>query len=187
MGFFVSGMDDREAIERVLSGDRDAFRHIVERYWRKVMAVVRQRISTAEDVEEVVQNVFLRAYQKIGQLRDVRVLAHWLYQIAQKCSVDYLRRKRHQAWTSSEEVCTILDEKEAENRKEDDMSFEIRDAVASLPTKYREVVMLRFIGGMSCDEVAEYLGEPAGTVRNRLFRANELLKMKLRNLFKGEK
>ncbi|MCX7704328.1 MAG: sigma-70 family RNA polymerase sigma factor [Planctomycetota bacterium] len=181
----VNRMDDKEIIERVLSGERETFRYIVERYWRKVMAVVRQRISAPEEVEEVVQNVFLRVYQKLNQLRDASFFSYWLYQIAQKCSVDYLRRGVHRPYASSEEVNAMLDRKEAERKEEDDVRVEVRDAVDSLPPRYREVVMLRFVGGMSCNEIAEYLGEPSGTVRNRLFRANKMLKLKLRHLFKG--
>jgi len=56
----------------------------------------------------------------------------------------------------------------------------VLDAVEALPQKYREVVMLRFLGGMTCKELAEFLDEPAGTVRNRLFRALEMLRSKLR-------
>lgn len=178
-------MDEAEVIRRVLSGDEDSFRHLVELYWRKVMAVVRQKLSSPEEVEDVVQDTFVRAYQKLGQLRDASTFAFWLYRIAQKATIDHLRRKhRRKTHTSTDDVRTILDAKEARRKMENDVNEEVRDAVESLPPKYKEVVTLRFIGSMSCKEVAEYLGEPEGTVRNRLFRANEMLKRRLVHLFK---
>lgn len=148
------------------------------------MAVVRQRISSPEEVEDVVQNTFVRAYQKLGQLRDASTFAFWLYRIAQKCTIDHLRRRRHSPHTSTEDVRMVLDAKEAKRKGEEDVSDEVRSAVESLPPRYREVVTLRFIGGMSCKEVAEYLGEPEGTIRNRLFRANEMLRRRLMHLFR---
>ena len=178
-------MDEAEIIKRVLSGDEDSFRHLVELYWRKVMAVVRQKVSSPEEVEDVVQNTFVRAYQKLGQLRDASTFAFWLYRIAQKSAIDYIRRgRRHKTHTSTDDVQTILNAKESRRKREDDVNEEVRDAVESLPPKYREVVTLRFIGGMSCKEVAEYLGEPEGTIRNRLFRANEMLRRRLMHLFR---
>ena len=168
-------MTDGETIKRVLSGDVEAFRHIVERYWRHVLALVRQRLGASADVEDVLQETFIKAYRKLGQLRDPTRLRMWLMSIAQKACVDHVRKRRGSVL--GEEGAALA---AADGASEGGLSEEVRRVVESLPALYREVVMLRFAGGMSCKEIADYLGEPAGTVRNRLFRANEMLRRRLK-------
>ncbi len=171
-------MDDAEAVKRVRAGDIEAFRVLVERHWRGVLAVLRQRLGNSPDVEDLLQETFVRAYERLGQLRQPEKFRLWLLRIATKLCADLRRRRREVV--PGEENLRMLVESQPSRDARPRPDTDVRDAVDALPPKYREVVMLRFLGGMTCKEIAEFLGEPAGTVRNRLFRALEMLRSKLR-------
>jgi len=171
-------MDDAEAVERVRAGDVEAYRVLVERHWRGVLAVLRQRLGNSPDVEDLLQETFVRAYERLGQLRQPKKFRLWLLRIATKLCADLRRRRREVV--PGEESLRILVERQSSRNARPRPNTDVRDAVDALPQKYREVVMLRFLGGMTCKEIAEFLDEPAGTVRNRLFRALEMLRSKLR-------
>ena len=171
-------MDDAEAVERVRAGDVEAYRVLVERHWRGVLAVLRQRLGNSADVEDLLQETFVRAYERLGQLREPRKFRLWLLRIATKLCADLRRRRREVV--PGEESLRMLVESQSSRNARPRPDTDVLDAVDALPQKYREVVMLRFLGGMTCKEIAEFLDEPAGTVRNRLFRALEMLRSKLR-------
>ena len=171
-------MDDAEAVERVRAGDVEAYRVLVERHWRGVLAVLRQRLGNSADVEDLLQETFVRAYERLGQLREPRKFRLWLLRIATKLCADLRRRRREVV--PGEESLRLLVERQPSRDARPSPDTHVLDAVEALPQKYREVVMLRFLGGMTCKELAEFLDEPAGTVRNRLFRALEMLRSKLR-------
>ena len=171
-------MDDAEAVERVRAGDVEAYRVLVERHWRGVLAALRQRLGNSPDVEDLLQETFVRAYERLGQLRQPKKFRLWLLRIATKLCAD-LRRRRREVVPGEESLRMLVESQPSRNTRPSP-DTDVRDAVDALPQKYREVVMLRFLGGMTCKEIAEFLDEPAGTVRNRLFRALEMLRSKLR-------
>jgi len=173
-------MDDGEAVKRVRGGEIEAYRVLVERHWRGVLAVLRQRLGNSPDVEDLLQETFVRAYERLHQLREPQKFRLWLLRIATKLCAD-LRRRRREVVPGEENLRLLVESKPAPAARPT-LNQEIRDAVESLPPKYKEVVMLRFLGGMSCKEIAEYLEEPSGTVRNRLFRALEMLRSKMGGL-----
>jgi len=173
-------MDDAEAVERVRAGDVEAYRVLVEKHWRGVLAVLRQRLGNSADVEDLLQETFVRAYERLGQLREPGKFRLWLLRIATKLCADLRRRRREVV--PGDESLRLLVERQPSRNAQPSPDTHVLDAVEALPQKYREVVMLRFLGGMTCKEIAEFLDEPAGTVRNRLFRALEMLRSRLRPL-----
>lgn len=171
-------MDDAEIVRRVRNGDIESYRILVERHWCGVLAVLRQRLGNSPDVDDLLQETFFKAYERLHQLRQPEKFRLWLLRIATKLCAD-LKRRRRELVPGEENLRVLLENRPSADQKESS-GGEIYDAVEALPSKYREVVMLRFLGGMSCKEIAEYLDEPAGTVRNRLFRALEMLRARLK-------
>ncbi len=176
-------MDEREEklVSLVLEGDTAAFGELVDAYWEKITALVYQKLGRFPEVEDIVQETFIKAYHHMPQLRKPGNFAAWLYQIASKLCIDHLRSRKKKKGLSLD----AMQERDYQFEKPEpefspsDLFEEIMQSVGSLPEIYRVVVTLRFLEGMSSKEIAQHLGQPQGTIRNRLFRANEILRRRL--------
>jgi len=177
---------EKKLVSMALEGDTQAFGELVDTYWDKVTALVYQKLGRFQEVDDIVQETFIKAYNYLPQLRKPGNFAAWLYQIASKLCIDYLRSKKRNRGVSLDamQANDVQFEKEGMEFNPSDLFNEIITAVGSLPEKYRVVVTLRFLEGLSCKEIASHLGEPQGTIRNRLFRANEILRELLKKLIK---
>ena len=171
---------EKKLVALALDGNTDAFGELVDMYWEKINALVYQKLGRFPEVEDIVQETFIKAYYRLPQLRKPENFAAWLYQIASMLCIDHLRSKKKKSVSLD-----VMQEKEIQFEKPEEeftpseLFGEILNVVGDLPEIYRVVVTLRFLEGMSCKEIAQHLGEPQGTVRNRLFRANEILRRKL--------
>lgn len=181
-------MDDREKklVTLALDGDTEAFGELVDAYWAKITALVYQKLGRFPEVEDIVQETFIKAYNSLPQLRKAGNFAAWLYQIASKLCIDHLRSRKRKKGVSLDEMKEkdLQFEKPESDFTPSDLFDEIMQIVGSLPEIYRVVVTLRFLEGMSCKEIAQHLDEPQGTIRNRLFRANEILRRRLTSAIK---
>ncbi len=164
---------------RSQGGDREAFGLLCERYYQMVTILAYQKIRNRTDAEDLVQESFVRAYRAIESLREGDKFPGWLYRITLKICLDHLRK------TNRRDPTVPLDEdahagvapdahalSDMEAREE---QTKVAQAIARLPDKYRLVVMLRFIDKKSYREIAEQLGEPDGTIANRIHRAVKML------------
>ena len=161
--------DDAAAIRAVAAGDQDAFSHLYERYVRMVHAILLGRVPR-RDADDLVQDVFLIAYTRIGELRDAAAFAGWLAAIARNRATDYLRQSREQVELPDE--LPGGDAIEAE-------TLAVLDAVRRLPEAYRETLLMRLVEGMSGNEIAERTGLTPASVRVNLHRGMKLLREKL--------
>lgn len=171
---------DEKLVRLALDGDTESFGELVDTYWDKITALIYQKLGRFPEIEDIVQETFIKAFNCLHQLRKPGNFAAWLYQIASTLCIDHLRsRKRKGISLDAMKEQDIQIEKPEQEFSPSDLFFEIMEIVGSLPEIYRVVVTLRFLEGMSCKEIAQHLGEPQGTVRNRLFRANEILRRRL--------
>jgi RNA polymerase sigma factor (sigma-70 family) len=181
-------VSDRELVSRVLAGDRDAFRDLVQAHQRLVSHVVFRIVRDPRDREEVCQDVFIRVYQKLDQFNHESALGTWIARIAYRLSLNHLERRRiplyddlrpdetgvssvdqlPAAWASP------LDEAEGAQLR----AF-VRARVDELPVQYRTVVTLYHLEEMAVGEIAAVMDLPEGTVKSHLFRARRMLKEKL--------
>ncbi|MFH1423285.1 MAG: sigma-70 family RNA polymerase sigma factor [Planctomycetota bacterium] len=172
---------ERKLVNKALKGDSSAFGELVDLYWQQVYIFVLQKLGKNPETQDIVQETFTKAYHYLPQLRKADNFVAWLYQIASRLCTDYIRGKPNQTTSSLESIkekyadIPTLQEKE----KTEFLSHKLLSAVEKLPVKYKEVITLRFIGELSCKEISEQLGEPQGTIRNRLFRALRILKNRL--------
>jgi RNA polymerase sigma-70 factor, ECF subfamily len=151
-------------------GDREAFAQLYERFTRMVHGIVLARIDRTE-VDDVVQDVFLAALDRLGDLREPAAFGGWLAAIARHRAADHARRA----------VPTDpLAEDSASGRDPDRLeALAILDVVRSLPDAYRETLTLRLVEGMTGAEIAERTGLTAASVRVNLHRGMKLLREKL--------
>jgi len=156
-------------IDKLRAGDREAFNELYKRFAPMVHAVVLVRVPY-EDVPDIVQEVFLTAYQKIDTLRDPGAFGGWLAKIARNRSAEFHRSKR-----CSEEISD--DVPSGPNASAE--AIEILDALRSLPETYRETLALRLVEGMTGAEIAERTGHTPDSVRVNLHRGMTMLRQKL--------
>jgi RNA polymerase sigma-70 factor (ECF subfamily) len=171
---------DKKLVKLALGGDTDAFGELVDTYWEKITALIYQKLGRFPEVEDIVQETFIKAFNCLHQLRKPGNFAAWLYQIASKLCIDHLRsRKKKSISLDAMQEKDLQFENGQQEYSPSDLFSEIMEIVGSLPEIYRVVVTLRFLEGMSCKEIAQHMDEPQGTIRNRLFRANEILRRRL--------
>jgi RNA polymerase sigma-70 factor (ECF subfamily) len=153
-------------------GDRAAWRRLHQRFARLVHGALLSRVSK-QDADDLIQDVFVTALQKLGSLRDDGAFGGWLLQIARARAADLHRRARPASELSDGLPGTSAS---AADRVE---ALEVLRAIRSLPEAYRETLALRLVEGMSGPEIAEQTGLTPASVRVNLHRGMLLLKEKL--------
>jgi RNA polymerase sigma-70 factor (ECF subfamily) len=162
---------DENCIEQCLNGQPDEFRQLIGRYERPIMSYLQTRMGDAEAAAEATQETFVRAFFRLNKLKRGGAFFPWVLGIAHRVMLESFRRRRR-AISLSRAADQVADAS-ADDFENDG---ELAAAVAHLPDVYREVTILRYFGGLSCNEVAERLGVPLGTVTKRLSRAYALLR-----------
>ena len=156
-------------IAAALQGDQDAFAELYAGYVRLVHAILLGRVPRG-DVEDLVQEVFLTAYARLGELREPAAFGSWLGAIARNRATDFLRDRR---------IETELPPELPGGDAIPSESLAVLDAIRRLPDAYRDTLLLRLVEGMSGNEIAERTGLTPGSVRVNLHRGMKLLREKL--------
>jgi len=161
--------DVASLVAAAAAGDTRAFGTLHDLFARMVHAVLLARVPVRE-AEDLVQDVFLTALRKIGQLRDPAAFAPWIARIARNRAMDYHRRgKRHDS----------LSQDVAEAAPPSAEAKEAIEAIRALPDTYREPLLMRLVEGMSGPEIAARTGMTPGSVRVNLHRGMKLLRERL--------
>jgi RNA polymerase sigma-70 factor (ECF subfamily) len=167
--------DDREAVARVLAGDRRAFGVLFERYAPMIHGLLLARVD-APDVDDLVQDVFEIALEKLGSLRDTEAIGAWLAQIARNRAID-LKRSTKKTEPLGPGTDDVPDEAASPSVRME--AKRILDLIRTLPEAYRETLVLRLVEGMSGPEIAAQVGLTAESVRVNLHRGMKMLKERL--------
>lgn len=171
-----------ELVRRAQSGDRDAFGELFERFRGSVYAVARSRQRDAEEAAELVQEVFLHAMRKIGQLREPNCFAAWLHRITMRVAINRATRRPPLPTTESE----ILEREPGAGKSplevlmHNEQRSLVRAAVASLRPIDRDALVAFYLKGKSLATIAEEFDIPVGTVKRRLHVARHRLEESLR-------
>jgi RNA polymerase sigma-70 factor (ECF subfamily) len=175
----VGELSDAQLVERIRNGDRRSYGELVRRYEKKLLRTLYRMVGKAETAEDLAQEAFLKAYDRLSQFDSSKRFGPWLFQIGVNGAIDWLRkyRKRHQL--SLNEMISgerTFDVAEADPRERVDTAQEVHYVLAQIPVKYRTVLMLRDLEGFPCSEVAAIVGREEPTVRWRLLKAREMFK-----------
>jgi len=184
---------DRQLVERAQRGDKRAFGLLVEKYQRKLGRLLSRFIRDPSEVEDVMQEAFIKAYRALPAFRGDSQFYTWLYRIGINTAKNYLAALGRRAPTSTEVEAEEAEAYENGERLRDLntpenllLSKEIADTVNStieaLPEELRTAIQLRELEGLSYEEIAQIMGCPIGTVRSRIFRAREAVAERIRPL-----
>ena len=174
---------DALLVERAAGGDVAAFGVLVQRYQRPMASLVSRMVDSPEDVDDIVQELFLRAWKGLPRFRGDAQFSTWIYRIAVNTAIKHRSRRRNEMSlsVSAEDLARGMESLEASpdappslggdpflsiQREEDEAR--VRHAVRSLPEKQRAVVVLHYFEGQTCEEISRVVGCSLGTVWSRL-------------------
>ena len=185
---------DQELVARVIKGNQAAFNLLVLRYQHRVASLISRFINDPQEVEDVSQETFIKAYRALGSFRGDSAFYTWLYRIAVNTAKNYLvaRNRRPPAKDvelddpDNPEMLGVLKEIETPegNLMSDNLKAEIEKAIQELPEELRTAFTLREFSGLSYEDITEIMDCPVGTVRSRIFRAREAIDQRIRELLK---
>ena len=171
-------LHDAELIQRTLAGDESAFGFLVDKYKGSVHALAYRKLGDFHTAEEITQDTFLKAYQKLSTLKDPARFPGWLYVIAARCCISWLRHNRLQT-ESFDNAKREIDQQSYAKYAEARVCDEVHNALNSLPESERTVLTLYYMAGMTCEEIGRFIGTSCGAIRDRLYRARIHLKEEL--------
>jgi RNA polymerase sigma-70 factor (ECF subfamily) len=173
-----------ELIEATRKGDLAAFGVLTQRYWSLAVALGLTRLDNAADAEDIAQESFIKAYARLGSLRDPQRFAGWLGRIVILQCVDAHRRQRRRQRALGYQVRTetALDCIPAYTSNPGlscQQILFVRQTIGKLPEKLKQPIIMRFVSGLSAVEIARQLGKRPGTIRVWLHRAHQQLRQEL--------
>jgi RNA polymerase sigma-70 factor (ECF subfamily) len=176
--------DDQYIVGRVVAGEKELFRYLVNRHQKAVYAMGRSFFRNNEDASDFVQEVFLKAYRSLPRFEGRSRFSTWLYKIAYHTAVNGITRRKE--FHSLAEEDEAVDGSTPEQKLVRDAAREaVLGAMEELPERYRICVDMCFFYGRSYQEIEAITGFPVNTIKSHVFRAKKLLREKLDGIAEG--
>lgn len=181
---------DTVLVDRAREGDYAAYEELIRRYQRKIYALVYNMTSNKEDAEDLVQDVFVKAYTSLKSFKGDSSFYTWAYRIAVNRTINFLKKRKRDPAMSLDDLDQAVERDPAyvelrarESPVRDaglsELQKKLNEALQTLSEKHRTVVVMHDIQGVPHEEIAKMLGCSEGTVRSRLFYARQQLQQEL--------
>lgn len=176
----IDKLSDSEIVELTIY-ERDNYKYIIDRYEKKLFRYIRRILYVnKEDAEDILQDVFIKAYRNIKSYKNKYKFSNWIYRIAHNEAVSFLRKQNTDITEIKDNE--IFDRIPSKNNIEDDFlrnlkGSEVRDLLAKLDRKYREALVLRYFEEMEYNEISDTLCIPGGTVASLISRGKKKFKI----------
>ena len=187
---------DRELVRRVQSGDRSAFDLLFLRHRHKIHGLVSRFVRREEEIDDVVQDSFIRAFRALPSFRLESAFYTWLYRIAVNTAKNHITAQKRRPNTVQSDFDELELAESTDSMREvadpaneyltGELEVAIRRALQALPDDLRNAVTFREFDGLSYEQIAEIMDCPVGTVRSRIFRAREAIDKKIRFLIRDD-
>ena len=184
-----SDRDDVRLVDRATAGDRAAFHQLYTAYAPLVYRIAYRMLGHADDAADLTQDIFVRAFQRLGSLRDGQAFQAWLTRLAMNMAHDALRRRRPPFFSLDAAPPGLPEEAEwqladphpgsADVILSAELTARVQQALLALSPDHRAVVVLHHLEAMPVEEIADVLHIPIGTVKSRLSRARAELRRRL--------
>ena len=194
-GLMADNATDKEIIERVKSGEKEAYDLLVLKYQQRVINLISRFVKNHSDALDVSQETFIKAYRALPNFRGDSAFYTWLYRIAVNTAKNHLTVQSRKITKSDYDVADIeqiegnmsLTEQTTPESLivKDELQETILKTIENLPEDLKSAIMLREIEGLSYEEIAEVMECPVGTVRSRIFRAREMIDSKIKPLLEN--
>jgi RNA polymerase sigma-70 factor (ECF subfamily) len=189
----AEAISDARAVERTLAGERDAYRVLVERYSLNLYRLAYRMTGNSHDAEEVVQEAFLRGYQKLGQFAGNSNFGTWVYRIAANYAIDRIRQRNVEESRQSspgrptqdglevDPVATVKDPSASPERlaSSAELAVKMKEALDALTPAERTAIVMRHWDGCAIEEIATVLKSNSNATKNTVFRAVSKLRKAL--------
>ena len=174
---------DVQLIQRILSGDEAAFGVLVEKHQKSVHALAWRKVGDFHDAEEITQDTFLQVYKKLPTLKDPYKFAGWLYVIANRLCLDWIRKKNLVIQSLEDTPVEDIEKSSYTHHVSEQSEIAISEhrreivkkLLAKLPESERTVMTLHYLGEMTVKEISKFLGVSVSAIHNRLYRARKRL------------
>ena len=187
---------DQKLVEKAQKGDKKAFGMLVEKYQRRLNRLLSRMVRDQSEIEDIVQDSFIKAYRAINNFRGDSAFYTWLYRLGINTAKNHLvklgKRPKAMNEVEIEEIENFEDAPDLRSHETPESSMMSREIVASvnqtieaLPNELKEAISLREMDGLSYEEIADLMNCPIGTVRSRIFRAREVIAEKLKPLIEN--
>jgi RNA polymerase sigma-70 factor (ECF subfamily) len=180
--------DDQVLIKKILEGKRSSFEELMKKYNKKIFGFIYRMVRDEETAVELTQDFFIKIYNVLAKYNFEYRFSTWAYRICYNLVIDHVRKNQAHVDSLDGDTVTPRQMMESENYVSEDgfdnlAREELRDytwnVVDRIPLKYRELILMRYLQGLKYDEIAEVTQLPVGTVKNRIFKAKEILKMEI--------
>lgn len=186
----TASVTDKQLVARVQAGDSRAFDLLVLKYQHKIMSLISRYVHDADEVQDVAQEAFIKAYRALPKFRGESAFYTWLYRIAINTAKNHLVSRSRRPVASDveledaqylESAASLRDQETPESSLfGDELRDIVNGALAELPDDLRTAVTLREFDGLSYEEIAAVMECPVGTVRSRIFRAREAIDQRVK-------
>lgn len=189
-----SKAEDIFLIESAIAGDQSSYEKLMKKYYQMIYNLVFRMISKKEDVEDLVQEAFIKAFHSLRNFDKQFAFSTWLFKIATNNAIDYLRKKKLYTFSIDKEIesddsdykfeIPDIENKPDKHIMDSELRTILNEAIESLPEKYRQVIVLRHNKELEYEEIAKKMKLPLGTVKAHIFRGRELLNKYLKDKIK---
>jgi len=180
--------EDQRLITKMLEGDKSSFEELMRKYNKKIYNFIIRMVRNEESAVELTQDFFIKIYTVIDKYNFEYKFSTWAYRICHNLVIDHIRKNQPQIDSLDDDSVTQKELSATENIVREDgfkvlADTELRTYIWStvdrIPVKFRELILLRYIQDLKYEEIAEIMDLPVGTVKNRIFKAKEILRQEI--------
>jgi RNA polymerase sigma-70 factor (ECF subfamily) len=182
--------DDQVLIKKILEGKKSSFEELMKKYNKKIFGFIFRMVRDEEIAIELTQDFFIKIFKVLAKYNFEYKFSTWAYRICYNLVIDYVRKNQTYIDSLDDNSVSQKQMLESENYIGEDgfdklAKEEVKEyiwkVVETIPVKYKELILLRYLQELKYDEIAGLTGLPVGTVKNRIFKAKEILKMEIEN------
>lgn len=192
----VSQENDEQVIQKILAGEKELFSHLLLKFQKGLFNFILRMVGQYELATDLTQEAFMKAYLSLDQFDNRYKFSTWLFTIASNLTIDHLRKKRITMYSlekKHEGIQKGMIERlksqggtPIEELEHNELKKKVQESIEKLSPEYREIIILRHMNGFSYEDIASITGLPLGTVKNRIFRARQILKEHLNQYLVSE-
>ena len=180
--------EDQVLIKKILEGQKSSFEELMKKYNKKIFGFIYRMVRNEEVAVELTQDFFIKIYGVLARYNFEYKFSTWAYRICYNLVIDYVRKNQAQVDSLDDDNVTqkqlleshnYVSEDGFERLAKDELQQYIWKVVDCIPIKYRELILLRYLHSLKYDEIALVTGLPVGTVKNRIFKAKEILRSEI--------